>query len=326
MGNEMTLDKDEALLGLDIVGNSIRMVEAERQDGKLIFSNVAHATLDLPFDFYAIGNDDFIPRFASAINSLLDKAAIRARTTYFALERRMLLIKQFQMDLGLNDEDLHRQVEWELSQVLVSARDEYNVGCERLGPTSNMLESVVVAAVRKSIVLYLKEIFGQTPLKLAGIDVDLFAAIRALSNAEEDMPLGLAALVDPNERGIDFCLINQGKYLNSSEISNLRTDGDRMNFLTGSGEEIAKVVNDELIRLLENMGNSRIPKTITKVYLTGNRAESEVIPPLQKLQGDAEIVFADPFRNVEKRLSAESESLIKLHPEMFLASVGMVLS
>ena len=238
----------------------------------------------------------------------------------------MLLIKQFKMDLGLNEADLHQQVEWELSQILVSSRDEYNVGCERLGPTSGKLENVVVAAVRKSIVLYLKEIFMQTPLNLAGIDVDLFAAIRALSCTEEELPNGLTALVDINERGIDFSLINEGMYLNSSEISNLRANGDRMNFLEGSSEEIAKVVNDEIIRLLDNLDNTRIPKSLAKVYLTGDRVESDIIPHLQKLQGTAEIGFADPFRKIEKRLSAESESLIKLHPEMFLASVGMVLS
>ncbi len=322
----MTLDKDDVFLGLDIVGNSLRMVEAERQAGRLILSNVAHSTLDLPFDFYAIGNEEFIPRFASAINSLLDKAAIRARTAYLALERRMLLIKQFKMDLGLNDEDLRQHVEWELSQILVSARDEYNVGCERLGQTSDLLENVVVAAVRKSIVLYLKEIFMQTPLKLAAIDVDLFAAIRALANTEAETPRGFTALVDINERGIDFGLINEGKYFNSSEISNLRTNGDRTNFLEGSSEEIARVVNDEIVRLLENSDNNRVTKTLAKVYLTGDRAESDIIPHLQKLQAAAEIAFADPFRNIETRLSAESESLIKLHPEMFLASVGMVLT
>jgi Tfp pilus assembly PilM family ATPase len=321
----MILDQEGTLLGLDIVGNSLRLVEAENLEGKTSITAVANATLDLPFDYYAIGNEDFIPRFASAINSLIDKAGVNATIAHFALERRMLLIKRFTMDKGLSDADLRQQIEWELEQILVSSRDEYNIGCDRQILPAENFENVIVVAVRKAIILYIKEIFSKTQLKLAAVDVDLFAAIRALCASMQPNPPSLAALVDFNERGIDFGLIKDGKYAYSSEIPTLRSNGDRINYLDRSGEATGKVINDELIRLVENIGDSSTEKSLEKIFLTGDKADLEIIPHLQSLQKKAQISFADPFQNIEKRLDEEAGTLANQHPEMFLASVGMIL-
>ena len=70
----MAMDNDDILLGLNVFGKKLRMVEAKKWDGETQLQNVVEADLEVPFDFYAVGNRDLIPKFADEINNLINGA------------------------------------------------------------------------------------------------------------------------------------------------------------------------------------------------------------------------------------------------------------
>ncbi len=320
----MAMD-DDVLLGLNVFGNKLRMVEAKKWDGQTQLQNVVEAELEVPFDFYAVGNRDLIPKFADEINNLIQESDLHVKTVNFALERRMVLIKRLTVDSSLSETELHQHIEWELEQLLVAARDEYNVGFESAAMTKSGYKNVVVVAVRKAIISYLQEIFAKTSVDLSSVDVDIFSAIRGLCGSSQDSHCGLCALVDFNERGLDFTIINNGEYITSGEIPAFRAEGGGGNLFEAPGEDVADLVNEEIARLLNTVQDSNLFGNLEKIYLAGDKADSAIIPHLQALQQNTEVQFADPFKNVGWNPLEDPPILIKESAEKFLAAVGMTL-
>ncbi|NOY60918.1 MAG: pilus assembly protein PilM [Calditrichaeota bacterium] len=321
----MAMDNDDILLGLNVFGKKLRMVEARKRDGETQLQNVGEADLEAPFDFYAVGNRDLIPKFAEEINNLIQESGLHAKSVNFAIERRMVLIKRLTVDSSLSEAELHQHVEWELEQLLVAARGEYNVGFETAAMTKSGYKNIVVVAVRKAIISYLQEVFAKTFVELSSIDVDLFSAIRGLCGNSLDSHCGLCALVDFNERGLDFTIINNGEYITSGEIPAFRAEGSGGNLFEAPGEDVADLVNEEITRLLNTVQDSSLFSNLEKIYLAGDKADSALIPHLQALQQNTEIQFADPFKNVGWNPLEDPPILIKESAEKFLAAVGMTL-
>jgi Tfp pilus assembly PilM family ATPase len=323
----MTIDKADILLGLTFVGKKLRAVELENSDGQSNIVTVAETPCDVPFDFSSIGSNENIPRFARAVNALVDEAGVRAKIALFALERRMVLTKKLKVDEGLSETEVKQHIEWELEQLLISSRDEYNVAFDRLGPCEEKFENIILVAVRKKIIEYLREIFSKTALKLSTVDVDLFAAIRTLSKSLVGGPHGhgLSALVDFNNRGIDFALIQNGLYLSSSELSASAFEENSAYPSEGEPEDIARMVNEEMDRLVSSSFEHGEPPRLQSIALYGDYVDKNVLKILQEQRGETRVDFADPFSSVHLRLNAEAELLTKEHPEKFLVSVGMVL-
>jgi Tfp pilus assembly PilM family ATPase len=321
----MTIDKADILLGLTIIGKKLRGVEAENREGQLNIVSVAETPCEVPFDFSSISNNENIPRFARAINTLIDDAGMRAKVALFALERRMVLTKKLKVDEGLSETEIKQHIEWELEQLLISSRDEYNVAFDRLGPCEEKYENIILVAVRKKIIEYLREIFNKTALKLSMVDVDLFAAIRTFTNGLEGGPQDLSALVDFNNRGIDFTLIHNGVYLSSSELSASAFEETSAYPSEGEPEDIARMVNEEMDRLVNSSFGHGAPPHLQTIALYGDYVDRNVLKILQEQRSETHVAFADPFSSVRLRLNAEAELFTKEHPEKFLVSVGMVL-
>lgn len=321
----MTIDKADILLGLTFIGKKLRAVEAENRDGQLNIVSVAETPCDIQLDFSSVSNYENIPRFAKSINTLIDEAGIRAKVALFALERRMVLTKKLKVDEGLSETELKQHIEWELEQLLISSRDEYNVAFDRLGPREEKFENIVLVAVRKKIVEYLREIFNKTALKLSMVDVDLFAATRTFAKSQERAAQELSALVDFNNRGIDFTLVHNGVYISSSELSASAFEENSAYPSEGDPEDIARMVNEEMDRLVNSSFEYGEPPSLRTIALYGDYVDRNVLKKLQEQRSESRVVFADPFSSVRLRLNAEAELLTKEHPEKFLVSVGMVL-
>ena len=321
----MALDGDKVVLGTSIFGKKLRFVEAQKWDGKVQLQQAAEADLSVPLDYYAIGNRDLIPKFAEEIQNHLSENGLKAKQAQVALERRLVHLKRLQVDENLNDAEVRQHVEWELEQLLISSRDDYNVGYEEIAKTKAGFRNIVVVAVRKAIIHFLKDVFDLTPLELATVDVDLFAAIRGLRGEAAGVPQGTAALIEFHDRGVDFVLMHNGLYITSSELPTFRNEAEQEKVLDGFGEDLAILVNDELTRLLKSFDSTLIPNMLEKIFLAGEKADSSIIPYLQNFQSTAEIVFADSFKNVKWDPMRDPSIVIKESAEKFLAAVGMVL-
>jgi Tfp pilus assembly PilM family ATPase len=318
----MTPVHGQIRLGLHLVGKNLRMIEAEKNGERLAIRTVSERILSVPFDLRAIGNEANAALFAGAINQMLDQKAIRTTTVSLALDRRMLFFKKIKLDQGLSETQVRDHVEWEIEQMLILPRNNYNIGHERLGDYGHQYNRLLIAAVRKDVINYLNEIFSHTPLTLQVVDLDILSSIRALYASENRRPDMLSALVDFNEYGIDLPLIKDGKFAESTELPASAAAATKI--VDNGAEPVAHTISDALNHLMEQMDEDTVTKSLESIYLCGDQADVEVIPHLQGLQDTADIRFADPFEHFNLYLEAETDPLVKNKPEKFLATAGMV--
>jgi Tfp pilus assembly PilM family ATPase len=311
-------------LGLSFSGKVIRMVEAQKMAETLQIMNVAERAIETPFDFYSIENHDLIPIFANYISSLTNEAAIQGKKVSFALERRMAIIKRLIVDRDLSEINLRRHIEWELEQLLISPRDEYNVGFERMATLHRDYLNVVVVAVRKSIIEYLKKIFSQTTLDLANVDIDIFAMAKGIQGHFGKVPKGLIALIDLNDQAIDFTFVNDGIYIFSSELAVFQINQKSIIYSNHNPEQITQIIAEELEKLLAQIKNGAINTNPDYILLTGEKANLEYISFLRKLYKEIPIDFANPFQKVELHLSVAAESLATKKANNFLVNTGLI--
>lgn len=320
----MTWEQNDTHLGVSMMGNKLRVVESEFVNAQTNLVNIAEVQLDIPFDFYVIGNEDFIPNFSDAINNIVESKGIRASTAAFAIERRMVLMKKLLVDQSFGPEELKRHIEWETEQLIVSARSEYNIAYEKLGFFKDDLEEVIVVAARKAIVLYLKEIFYRTSLNLKILDIDLFASIRALTGETDFQAGGLSAIVDYCKRGVDLSLVREGKYYGSTEVVP-HQEGSGITRLTEVSDiEMAKIVSEELNKLVKAHAENQSIDDLDIIYVSGDNISQDFMIELEKLQ-TTKIQIANPFKNLHLSLDTASEMDIREHPERFLTSVGLAI-
>jgi Tfp pilus assembly PilM family ATPase len=313
----MAIGDGEILLGLNFVGKRLRAIEGEIMGEQVRIKSVAESRLDLPFDQQTIENEDYIPTFSSAINKLLDEQSILANSAHFALDRRMVFLKRITIDKGLNEEQIRNHIEWEIEQWLAASRNEFNVIYDKERSDFGQSDTVLIAAVRKRIIDYLKRIFVRTPLTLKVVDIDVLAAIRGLMG-NRPKPDRLAALIDIH-KNLDILLAKDGKFAYLNEAG-----GEKENNLENA-EKMANRIHEELLKIFKEYAEEFGSLNLDTIYLSGDKADVEVIPYLQQLQKNADIRFADPFERVELATGTELDPLIKNNPEKFLISVGMII-
>lgn len=315
----MIMDELSSQLGMSIIGDKLRMIEAQKLANGIQVTAAVDTILSVPFEFTAIGNNKYLPIFADVINSLCQRKSIQAKKVHLALEKRLTISKRILVDKDLSESALQQHVEWELEQLLISPRDEYNADFELIKTGDEQRSNMVfIVAVRKAIINYLKEIFIRTSLDFATLDIDLLAAIRGL-DFSSSFNLGPIALVDFSIRGVDCCLVRANKYLISSEFSYPKTS----TLEQPGSQDIAAKTMEELTKLFHEI-NTPLNR-MEKIIITGDRFDPAVIPQLQELNRSCTVEVANPLKNVLLSVDRESEGQIQKHPERFLVSMGMVL-
>ncbi len=288
------------------IGHPLRLVSAGALD------------LDVPFDYQTFADRELIAHFSGAITRMIDRFAISATSVSFCLDRRMVQLKRLKIDRDLSDADLRQQVEWELEQMLVSPRSEYHADFERVRYERDHYDYIILAVVRKAIVGYLHDIFRATHLKLEQVDVDLLSAIRGLTLLRSHSK-GLAALIDLQENVLGITLLKNRTFLCYGELT--KKGGA---IADENSEERATRINDELLRLLETLGDEVLLKNIDEIYVSANSLPAASLHALQRLQRAAQIQPLDPLDQVEHSLSLEAEQMIRENPRQALPLLGLL--
>jgi hypothetical protein len=304
-------------LGLMMAQNRFYFIEAGLGRPMRLVSAGA-LDLQVPFDFQAFADRELIAHFSGAIRQMIDRFAISASSVSFCLDRRMVQLKRIKIDRDFSETDLRQQVEWELEQMLVSPRSEYHADYERVRNERDHYDYAILAVVRKAIIAYLHDIFRDTALKLERVDVDLLSAIRGLILLKPQSQ-GLAALIDVQENVLGITLLKNQSYLCYGELT--RNSGA---LTDENSEEMATRVNDEILRLLETLGDEVLLKNIEQVYISAATLPAAAIHTLERLQRAAKIEILDPLDLVEHSLSLEAEQMIRENSRQILPLLGLL--
>ncbi len=308
-------------LVLTMVGDRLFFVEVEAGPSLRLLT-AGEVRLKIPFDDNAIQSPQLIPEYADSVNRLVDRFAISAPHATFLLDQRLALIRRVKVDRDLTSEEVRRQVNWEMEQFLTSQRSEFHLNYEKISYQRNHFDYLIVAAVRKVVVYFITEIFKKTPLSLKVLDINILASIRGLySLGYVETTSGFSVIIAFEEQAIHLILIRAQGYVKHFEI-NIKTPNTAFSGSNQPAEELATVINDKILELLDSLGDEVLLKNIENLFLLNGRAHVKVVAALQKLQRSAKVHFVEPLKNIKHSLSIEEESIIAANSMSFIALLG----
>lgn len=311
------MDNTTTQLGLMMAKNRFYFLEAGTSRPLRLLSAGA-LDLDVPFDFQSLADRELLSHFSGAISEMIDRFAISASAVSFCLDRRMVQLKRLKIDREFSEAEVRQQVEWELEQMLVSPRSEYHANYERVRSERDHYDHVIIAVVRKAIITYLNDIFKNTRVRLDLVDVDLLAAIRGLLLLKPQSR-GLAVLIDVQEELLGITLIKDQGYLTYGELKYQSSELGEEN-----SEELATRINDEILRLMESLGDELLLKSIEEIHISAATLPTAVVHALQRLQRAAQIQILEPLSQIDHSLSMEAEQMIRENARYILPLLGLL--
>jgi len=261
-------------LGISFAHDAIRFIEAEEWNGKLNLTSIVQSTLPKTFDVSIIGDHEYVPQISELIDKALDNFSSSIASASVCIDRRLALKKNFAIDKGLSNEEIRKHIEWELEQLLIAPRDEFNVDYEHSALSVSKQDVVVFVALRKAIVNFIQDIFQKSRLQLDSLDLDMFASIRALRLAESEVLSGTSALVEFGHSGIGIVFLIDGQYVLSVELPT--TIGDQR-FDSSPVDTLALAINKELQKLIENVEENLAVVGLDRVFFSGELKNKAVI-------------------------------------------------
>ena len=200
----MLFGKKQALVGLDIGSNTVKLAEMEtsNKSHRLVNWGVSQPLAE------AIVDGEIMDRqlVVDAIGNLLESRGIQARNVVAAVSGRAVIVKRIIMN-KLSAEDAHQAVIWEAEQHVPYDINDVSLDFEILGPAPNDPKQmqVLLVAAKKDMVMSFSDLIREAGLNPLIVDVDSFAAQNAL---EANYSLGPDDVVATLNVGSEITNIN----------------------------------------------------------------------------------------------------------------------
>ncbi|HET9328713.1 MAG TPA: type IV pilus assembly protein PilM [Candidatus Eisenbacteria bacterium] len=176
----MLFGKKQALVGLDIGSNTVKLAEMESHANKshrLVNWGVSQPLAE------AIVDGEIMDRqlVIDAIGNLLESRGIQTKNVVAAVSGRAVIVKRIIMN-KLSAEDAHQAVIWEAEQHVPYDINDVSLDFEILGPAPNDPKQmqVLLVAAKKDMVMSFSDLIREAGLNPLIVDVDSFAAQNAL--------------------------------------------------------------------------------------------------------------------------------------------------
>lgn len=315
------LSRDEnTQLVLSIINDRLFFIEVEPKPSIRLLT-AGEVRLKSPFTAESAQSPQLVSQYSDNINKIIDRFAIAASSAIFLLDQKLALIRRVKIDRDLNQEAVGRHINWEMEQFLTSPRHEFHINYERVSYQRDHFDYLIVAAVRKTIIHFIMEIFKKTPLSLKVLEINILAGVKGLFDFEyiEAMP-EFSVVIAFEEQAIQIILIKEKSYVKHVELNGNAFKKDIAN--SQSAEELASLINDKINELIDAMGDEILLKNVEHFYLLNGRAHVKILSALQKLQRSAKMHFIEPLKNVKHSLSIEEESIIAANSMSFISLLG----
>ncbi|UCE05864.1 MAG: pilus assembly protein PilM [bacterium] len=313
-------------LGIYIKDNNIKLIEVESSSTQQFRINkIVQTKLDTPLNIDTICNDHKLKEIGNQLQQIVKGHNLNAQHAIFTMESQLTLVKKLLYDENLSDSDLIDQVDWEVKEFSYSPDDEYIVDFQKLPPTSRRQASeMLIVSVREKIVRRLRNLLSMGKVMVKVIDLDIFAAKRAIE-VNYDLRIGdIIALVEVNPAGLLFTIIDDKEFCLSQEVS-VNKLGLEVDSLESSDEEdITKFISKELRRIiLDNKLGENI-EGLNRIFLYGDMVKDAILENLQN-NYNVRIDRANPFRRLLFAPNVSVDENIWSRPETFTVCVGAAL-
>lgn len=320
----MALERKRGLVGVSFMDNMLRMVEVEAIGGQYQINKIIQNKLNSAFNLQDQKDTQSVDYFSSVIDQAINSYNVTLEKTAFSLDSQLVLMKKVPIDFGLSDIDVKEQVNWEVEQFILEPINEYIIDFNQLKADQRKgYKELLIIAVRKAIIDFILNVFSQTKLKIEVIDVNVFAAIRAIRANYECRSGEKIGLVDIGNDKIILCFLLGGEYLLSNEfIFSNESNGKKSSFPTD--EELTRLISKEIRRLILDHKLGENIEDLDRVFLYGEMVKDEVLENLQNYY-DIRIDKVNPFRRLRFASDVSVDEAIWARPETFVVSIGSTL-
>jgi type IV pilus assembly protein PilM len=182
--------KTPPLIGVDISGSSVKMVELSESNKKGSYSIERYVIELLPKDAITDGNINNLEAVSETMQRAWKRMGTRIKNISLALPAAAVITKKILLPAGLREEDLEYQVESEANQYIPFALEEVNLDFQVIGPAPENPEEleVLLAASRKANVEDRVAAAQLAGLKTVVMDVEPYAAEVAFEQIRVQLP------------------------------------------------------------------------------------------------------------------------------------------
>ena len=317
----MAKEANRGVIGINIRDTALRMIEVRQTNGEARITRVSQGKVKTPFHFSVFKDETLTHKFAEDINRLYEISSFQAQQAAFTLDSSMVSIKKVPIDASLKGQRLQDHVHWEIEQCFINPHGEYIVDFEHVPPTPDQeYAEAIIVAVRRSIVDFLKKVFRETDLRLCAVEVDVFAAHRALLSNYESSREVYTALIDLRKDNLQFAIVKDRAFLLAQEVD---YPLEEQAALSPDDLFLPRLLSKELRRIILDHKLGKGVEEMNAIYLHGDNVSDQVVHALQETH-KIKIERVNPFRKV-KLEDQTADPLAQAHPEAFAVCVGAAL-
>ncbi len=321
------MDNNENIrFGIYLKRNNFKLVEIEKPStGQLRINRLIQVKLDSSLDAKTIQNESQIVEIGKQVFEIFNAFNVETKNAIFTLESPFAFVKKFPVDSNILENDLIDQIDWEVKQFSFSPDDEYIVDFQQLNSSDEKpIKEIIVVSVREKIIQQLKKLFSAAKMPVSVIDLDVFAAIRAIE-INYDLKAGeLVSLVEIDNKGLQFTILKDKNFFLSQEVSLLKSGSDEEDLSAIDDIEIARVISRELKRIIQDNHLGENIECLGKIFLYGDAVRDNILENLQN-NFNVRIDKTNPFRNLFIGPKVSIDESISSHPETFTVCVGSAL-
>ncbi len=302
---------DDVFWGVTIAGSEVIAVGMRAQQPPLI-TEVGRATLARPFDSSTVRDAGVKEALVEAILRLPQEGG-RPRRVALAISDRLAVVKCLPIDRGLQKEEIADHVRWEVEQLVAASGQEYVVDSSYVAMADGTHDRLVVVAIRRPIIDTLKQVGQQAGLRLAAVDLDLFAALRAIVHNHQLAQSKTTGVLRLSSTAATLVLLHSGELYEVCEMA-LPAGGEAE--LTSWDEPRAPDLWEELQR---RGGNG----TIERLLVYGSPAPQAFVDKLRP-QCTVPVELANPVQRLQLAPGVGTTGTL-LSGANFVAAVGEAL-
>ncbi|MFZ5518120.1 MAG: type IV pilus biogenesis protein PilM [Candidatus Zhuqueibacterota bacterium] len=315
-----------SMTGIHLRKNSLKLIEVENAANQQYRINkIVQTKLNFPLTVATLGDENIIAKIGNELSQIFIDHNLSSQKVIFCLESPMTLIKKLPYDETLTEEELINQVDWEVKEFSYSPEDEYIVDFHKLIRSHRRgAPEMVVVSVREKLISRLKRLFANGRIQVKVIDLDVFAAMRAIE-VNYDLREGeMNALIEVNPTGLLFTIIEDKEFYYSQEVSLTKLGLEIDSLESSDEEEVAKFISKELRRIiLDNKLGENI-ENLNRIFLYGDMVKDNILENLQNSY-NVRIDRANPFRRLLFAPNVSVDENIWSRPETFTVCVGSAL-
>jgi len=322
----MRESKGDTRFGIFLKEDNLKLIEIEDSlSHQFRINRIVQTNLETSLNFNSLQNDHQVMEIGEQIKEIFEMFNFRVKNGIFTLESPFALIKKLPIDGWLKETELIDQIDWEVKQFSFSPDDEYIVDFERLNVSRNdSVQEIVIVSVREKVIYQLKKLFNAGKLSIGVIDLDIFAAIRAVAVNYDLKPNETHAIIEVDSSDLKFTILKEKEFYDYRELPLAKTGLSVESFAYVDENEILDIISKELKRFIVDIKVGNSIENLHRLFLHGSCVTDNLLENLQN-NFNVRIDKVNPFRKLYIAPKVSVDEKIWSHPETFTVCVGSAL-